>query len=76
MHAGGLHATLAGVVLALFIGASLFTLVLQWAVASPYGVFVYSIGPILLLYAAARPGYHAVSTNTIDGILGWSESGG
>ncbi len=27
------------------------------------------------VYANARPGYHSVSTNTIDEILGWEESG-
>ena len=26
-----------------------------------------------LIYAKARPRYHAVSTKTIDGILKWSE---
>lgn len=28
----------------------------------------------LAIYAKARPGYHTVSVDTLDGILGWSES--
>ncbi len=28
------------------------------------------------IYARARPRYHAVSSKTLDGILGWSEQGG
>ena len=30
----------------------------------------------LRIYEEARPGYHSVSTGTIDQLLGWSPSGG
>ena len=30
----------------------------------------------LRIYEAARPGYHAVSTATVDEILGWSPQDG
>jgi len=42
------------VALAVFLGATLFTFAMQWAVASPYSVVIYSLGPFVLVYLLAK----------------------
>jgi hypothetical protein len=39
---------------AVFVGASLFTFVVQWTVASPYAALVFSVGPFVLIYMTIK----------------------